>query len=85
MYVCECARGKGVRGDYETHPQPELLVCFHGEVESAFKKRLHPVIKDGGHFARHDGDDDGDDGPFSPSRLISIAMGERGFGKREGD
>lgn len=38
-------------------PQPELLVCFHGEVESPLKKRLHPVIGDGGHIARHVCDD----------------------------
>lgn len=61
----ECTQGKGVGGNYKTQARPELLVCFHGELESALKKRLHPVIKDGGLIARH-GSDDGDDGPFSP-------------------
>lgn len=63
--MCVCTWGKGVWGAYKTHPHPELWFRFHGEVESALKKRLHPVIKDGGLIARHGSDDD-DDGPFSP-------------------
>lgn len=53
---------KGVPSDYETHPLPKLLVCFHGEVESALKKRLHPIIRDGGRSAWHGSDDE----PYSP-------------------
>lgn len=42
--MCVYTWGKGVWGDYKTHPQPELLVCFHGEVESALEKRLMAVM-----------------------------------------
>lgn len=50
LCVWECTQAKAIWGDYKTHPQPELLVCFHGEFESALKNWLHPVIKDGGHI-----------------------------------
>lgn len=56
------SESKGVPSDYETHPLPKLLVCFHGEVESALKKRLHPIIRDGGCSAWHGSDDE----PYSP-------------------
>lgn len=69
----ECTQGKAVWGDYKTPPQLELLVCFHGEVESALKKWPHPEIKGGRHIARHGGDDgdDGDDGPLFPCGSFS--------------
>lgn len=48
--VWECTQAKAIWGDYKTHPQPELLICFHGEFESALKNWLRPVIKGGGHI-----------------------------------
>lgn len=63
MRVCvRESESKGVPSDYETHPLPKLLVCFHGEVKSALKKRLHPIIRDGGRSAWHGSDDE----PYSP-------------------
>lgn len=66
----------GVRGDYKTHPQADPLVCFLGEVESALKKWLHPIIKAGGHIACCGSGDDENDGPLFSLWLITMAMGE---------
>ena len=42
--VCVCVLGaKGFRTIIKH--TPSLNYCFHGEVESALKKRLHPLIK----------------------------------------
>lgn len=68
VWLCVCVRetrGKAIQGDYKNRLQPELWVCFHGEVESAFKKWLYPVIKERGHIGQHSSDDV-DVGPFIP-------------------
>lgn len=74
LRVCVCeTRGKAIQGDYKNRLQPELWVCFHGEVESTFKKWLYPVIKEGGHIGQHSSDDD-DDGPPYSLWFIFIAV-----------
>ena len=83
--VCVCVLGaKGFRSIIKH--TPSLNYCFHGEVESALKKRLYPVIKD---FGGREGGQcptwqwcDDDDGPSSPCSSFPWQWGEWVFGER---
>lgn len=51
-----CSWDRVIQGFTETPLQPELLMCFQGDIESVLKKWLHSVLEAGGNG--------GEDGPL---------------------